>query len=71
MLKGCSKLCQLFVTICGISSKAIVWPEKPGITEFSENHVYKDLKILDLFELRVFENDGTHTRTEGIKPHAK
>ena len=62
MLKGCSKFCRLCITNCRIISKAIVWPEKPGIIERQKHHVRNSLKILDSLKWVVFGQDGPYAR---------
>src|SRR5437763_5011939 len=61
-LKGCSKFCRLSITGCGISSKAIVWPEKPGIIERQKHHMRNSLKMLDSLKWVVFGKDGPYAR---------
>ena len=62
LLKGCSKFCRLCITNCRISSKAIVWPEKPGIIERQKHHVRNSLKMLDSLKWVVFGKDGPYAR---------
>jgi hypothetical protein len=62
LLKGCSKFCRLSIIGCGISSKAIVWPEKPGIIERQKHHVRNSLKMLGSLKWVVFGKDGPYAR---------